>query len=346
MAKTSSHVIPLKTSTEVHNFRRYEAGKEPDYIRTDLTHKNESFVVAEINSTRKEIQELYKKSTGQKMQDKATPIRESVIVLDKNTSMDQLKRLGQAFESRFGIRTLQIHIHDDEGHWSKKTGEWMPNRHAHMVFNWTHPETGKSIKLKKLDMIEMQDLTAEYLDMERGTKSTKKHVSAMAYKAQAMLEELEEIKREIKEPVEKLKQELENVYQKHNKLIEVHNGLKEKHNSLEQKNSEIESLFKTKNKEAFELNQENTELKIKLDNETQLKQHFEKDLNKHKTRYETISLSVGMFFRHPSEEQKLKAKEFLLKRGDEAINQAKETAKQKKKQDQEQQKGKGPEFER
>jgi len=346
MAKTSSHVIPLRTSTEVHNFRRYEAGKEPDYIRTDLTHKNESFVLAEINNTRKQITELYKKSTGQKMQAKATPIRESVIVLDKNTSMDQLKQLGQVFESEFGIRTMQIHIHDDEGHWSKKTGEWIPNRHAHMVFNWTDQETGKSIKLKRHDMIKMQDLTAECLGMERGVESTKKHVSAMTYRAQAMLGELEEIKREMREPLDKIKQELKNVYQEHKKLTEVHNGLKEKHNSLEQKNSKTETLFKAKNTEAFELNQKNTELKNKLDEITQLNQDLEKLYNKYKTRYEAISLSAGLFFRHPSEEQKLKAKEFLLKHGDEAINQAKETAKQKKKQDQEQQKRKGPEFER
>jgi len=97
---------------------------------------------------------------------------------------------------------MQIHIHRDEGHFYEHEGitteTWMPNRHAHMVFNWTDPDTGKSIKLKREDMREFQTLVSEVLDMERGVKSSAKHLSVVEYKNKIQEEKLKLLQEKIK----------------------------------------------------------------------------------------------------------------------------------------------------
>lgn len=143
------------------------------------------------------------------MQAKATPIREAVVVIKPKTTMGDLKKLSEAYRLRFGIDTFQIAIHKDEGY---PKGEWKPNLHAHLVFDWTNQETGKSLKLNRQDMVEMQTITAEILQMDRGVSSDKQHLSAMQYKAfaeQAKLSQLEDERerkeRQMKEDLERFK---------------------------------------------------------------------------------------------------------------------------------------------
>ena len=50
------------------------------------------------------------------MQAKATPIREAVVVIKSETTMEDLKKLSDAYRQRFGIDTFQIAIHKDEGY--------------------------------------------------------------------------------------------------------------------------------------------------------------------------------------------------------------------------------------
>ena len=126
------------------------------------------------------------------MQAKATPIREAVVVIKSETTMEDLKKLSDAYRQRFGIDTFQIAIHKDEGY---PKGEWKPNQHAHLVFDWTNQETGKSLKLNRQDMVEMQTITAEVLQMDRGVSSDKQHLTAQQYKSfaeEAKLKQLEE----------------------------------------------------------------------------------------------------------------------------------------------------------
>ena len=47
---------------------------------------------------------------------------------------------------------------------------WQPNLHAHIIWDWMNHETGKSFKLGKKDMEELQNMAAETLDMERGQR--------------------------------------------------------------------------------------------------------------------------------------------------------------------------------
>lgn len=194
MAKTSIHVRPVLASSEEHNQRL----KPLDYVKQELTHQNTSLVKASVSDTLKDVKSRYEKTTGQKMQKKATPIREAVVVLDKKTSMRDMEKLSEKFQERFGLRTFQIHIHEDEGH-TDKHGDFLKNRHAHMVIDWTDSSTGKSLKLTKDDMSEMQTLTADTLGMERGQSSDKKHLTAIQFKNEAQKQEFREVEKRTKE---------------------------------------------------------------------------------------------------------------------------------------------------
>jgi hypothetical protein len=178
MAKSSIHIQPVKAGSERHNRREQKL----DYVRNDLSYKNESFSTSDISERLKFVTENYKQKTGQKMQAKATPIREGVLLISENHTIEDLKKLGQKLEQRFGIKTIQAYTHKDEGHYDKITEVWKPNLHAHMVFDWTDHETGKSLKLDKQDISELQTIVAEELGLERGISSDVKHLNAIQYK--------------------------------------------------------------------------------------------------------------------------------------------------------------------
>ena len=179
MAATSINIQPIKDGCEAHNLRQ----KELDYVKKDLTHLNESISQDTIANRLAEIKTRYTNTTKQKMQKKATPIREGVIVIQKETTMEQLENFARDCETRFGFKAFQIHIHHDEGHNDILTQEWKPNLHAHMVFDWTDSNTGKSCKVYKQDMSELQTMCANSLGMERGVSSDKIHLNAMQFKA-------------------------------------------------------------------------------------------------------------------------------------------------------------------
>jgi hypothetical protein len=117
----------------------------------------------------------------------AKPIREGVVVIDDNTSMADLRNLKFKLKERFGIDCFQIHIHKDEGHIvtekeaktasvfgeTKIVGSVIRNLHAHMIFDWQDKRTGRSFKLNRADMREMQTLTSEVLGMKRGDANKK-----------------------------------------------------------------------------------------------------------------------------------------------------------------------------
>lgn len=186
MQATSINVQAVKGGSEQHNQRL----KELDYVRSELSHLNEYWESDTQSSRLSQIKERYHENTGQRMQSKATPIREGVVVVHQGTTMEDLKRLGEAYEKRFGIKVFQIALHKDEGYMHAK--EWTPNLHAHLVFDWTD-EKGKTIKLNRADMVAMQTLTAEVLGMDRGVASDKKHLSSLQFKVDAEQKKLGDV---------------------------------------------------------------------------------------------------------------------------------------------------------
>ena len=198
IAKASDHIKPCNIEqSERHNRRDadYIASLNPRilYVRTDLSHNNESYVAPDMKDISLQqhydaIKVLVKQKTGRKMQEKkvpyvaksgktkerngSSPIRESVVNIKPDTTMDDLQKYTERVHERWGVRAIQIHIHRDEGHFENPDdpSTWKPNLHAHIIWDWMNHETGKSFKLDKKDMEQLQDMAAETLEMERGQR--------------------------------------------------------------------------------------------------------------------------------------------------------------------------------
>lgn len=103
MAKTCIRVEACNIgSSERHNLR----SKELDYIRPELTHRNEQWVECSIAEVHRDITEKYKEATGQGLQKKATPIREGVywdideLTKNKFSFYDRSGKFGDPFMNR------------------------------------------------------------------------------------------------------------------------------------------------------------------------------------------------------------------------------------------------------
>ena len=258
MGKSSIHVRPVRAGSEQHNEREKKLG----YVREDLTHLNTSFKVATIAQAKADAVARYQASTGQRMQAKAAPIREGVLLIEERHTAADLRRLGQAIEKQFGIRTIQGYAHKDEGHFDKTSGEWKPNYHAHLVFDWTDQATGKSVRMKRDDMAELQTLVATELGLERGVSSSVKHLNSIQFKTQ---QEEEDLKK-----VFKLKKGLPDAFQ----AIEQGNEAKRELEPLKTQKKELEdfnSLLRA-NKEYLEQKSQEERVRLKeLQEQTQSK---------------------------------------------------------------------------
>ena len=195
--KTSINIKPCNIgSSEAHNRRTAEylanIRKEKFYIRTDLMAGNETWVSpdfgeATLTDRYNQIAAMVKEKTGRAMQTKdrervnkktgkvtivrgSTPLKEGVVVIKDDTTMEQLRKFCEVCNERWGVTALQVFIHRDEGHYGTPgdNATWKPNLHAHIVWDWMNHETGKSCKLDEKAMSEMQTVLAECLEMERG----------------------------------------------------------------------------------------------------------------------------------------------------------------------------------
>lgn len=201
MAKTSIHIQPCNVGSSEHHNRRE---KELDYVAKERTHLNERWEeVTNLPGYQSKLSSEVKSLTGRAMQKKATPIREGVIVIQANTTMSGLRQFAERLEAKYKLKTLQLYIHRDEGHkataedvasgLAANPGEFICNHHAHIVFDWMDHATGKSIKINRQQMSEIQTLLAETLGMERGVRSDKKHLNSLQFKEQAATRRIDEL---------------------------------------------------------------------------------------------------------------------------------------------------------
>lgn len=186
MMKTSINFKAVKSDSETHNFRK----KTFDYIRKDLTSKNEYWIEQKIADRIQQIEVYCKEKSRRKLQKNAMPVREAVVVIKEDTTMLELQNLAKRLEEELNIRVFQIAIHKDEGHTDKDTKDWKPNYHAHLVADWQDLETGKTLKHQSYHYSKMQDLTAECLNMERGISGSKGRLEAIQFKIQQKEEDL------------------------------------------------------------------------------------------------------------------------------------------------------------
>ena len=287
--KASVHVKPCNTAqSERHNRRDAEYIKSLNpkklYVRLDLTKHNASYVAPEMEGVTldqylESIRVMVKQKTGRAMQEKdvqytdkngmvrtrngASPIRECVVVTEKDTKLKDLLRFTKEVEKKWGIKALQVHLHRDEGHYEDPADEntWVPNYHAHIIWDWMDHSTGKSIKLNADDMSTMQDMIAEALDLERGQKKSKTGLDHLErndfilQKQEKEMKRLEEEKRkaqsekakaenkanEAKEEAKKAKEEKDEAEKK---AQEAKTALTSAESKITEKQTEIDSLDK------------------------------------------------------------------------------------------------------
>ena len=227
-------------------------GKSKIYIVSELTADNEQWINPDFGSPElqthyENIKRMVKEKTGRAMQEKererkgkngkiikvagCSPIREGVLLIRQDTTLEDVRRFGEECQRRWGITPLQIFLHKDEGHWlsgqpevddkeSFQVGKrWFkPNYHAHIVFDWMNHDTGKSRKLNDDDMMQMQTLASDILLMERGKSKAvtgKEHLERnddfIIEKQKAELQRIEAVKRHKEQQVNLAEQELRQV---------------------------------------------------------------------------------------------------------------------------------------
>ena len=273
-AKASEHIKPCNIAqSERHNRRDadYIASLNPAmlYIRKDLAHLNEVYVAPDMEGVSlqqyyEDIRVMVKQKTGRAMQEKdvkftdkkgkqrvrqgCSPIREGVVNIKPDTTMEDLLRYAERVHERWGIRALQIHIHKDEGHYedTNDPASWEPNYHAHIIWDWMDHDTGKSFKLNAEDMSAIQDLVAETLDMQRGQKKSETGIDHLErndfiiLKQESKKKQLQEEakkaiaeKEEAEAEVEAAKTEVADLWKEHDYLTSANRTKVERSNRLD-----------------------------------------------------------------------------------------------------------------
>ena len=257
MATISSiHIKPCNiTSSGAHNRRTVEymrnIGESKIYVVSELSGDNEQWINpgfgnSDLQVHYDNIKKMVKEKTGRAMQEKererkgkngkiikvagCSPIREGVLLIKPDTTLEEVRKFGEMCRQRWGITPLQIFLHKDEGHWlngqpdaadkeSFQVGDrWFkPKYHAHIVFDWMNHDTGKSCKLNDGDMMEMQTLASDILLMERGQSKTvtdKEHLERNDFiieKQKAELQRIDTEKRHKEQQISLAEQELKQV---------------------------------------------------------------------------------------------------------------------------------------
>lgn len=234
ISKSSINVKVIKTHSESHNLRKDEL----NYTFKDLEKNNESWIAESTSDRLKAIKEYCKEKSGRKLQTNAEPIREAVVNLKPDTTMEDVKKMCERLKNELKMEAFQIHIHRDEG----KSRDNL-NYHAHVVFDYQDKEKGTVLRLSKGDLYKMQDIVAESLGMERGKTSNKEHLSALEYKNKmeeekfailsAKNEEISKTYESIRDKINNSAESIESLKKEQQKELEKLERLKSQNNNLE-----------------------------------------------------------------------------------------------------------------
>lgn len=240
--KTSKHIRAAAVNAERHNRRE----KHLDHPRPELQPEDKAKWIWEVEDKKSVYQmrqaereyaakEVIVKGkygeykTHKTMPRSAVPVKEAVVVIKEDTTIEQVKAWADWCHQSYGIRPVGIYIHLDEGHWAELDEEqgqceemyerhdgkewkrinprgnyeyWKPNYHAHVLFDWFDHDKARCINLDRKVMREMEDELAKILGMERGTPSNRKYLDANTYK---MVMESQRTAMELANSVKKVK---------------------------------------------------------------------------------------------------------------------------------------------
>jgi hypothetical protein len=193
MALASIHFSAVAAGSNKHLDRDPDYAEYNKHVDSALTKNNENWQSPSYESPRQfraELEQIYQNKIGQKMQGKATPIKEAVINCTAETTMDDLQNLSLALKEKYNIEPLRISLHRDEGS-DKAKGHI--NHHAHIVFSFFDQKTAKTFRPDKKILSDIQDITADIMAMERGArnvKNSRKHQRPEVYKAEQELKKV------------------------------------------------------------------------------------------------------------------------------------------------------------
>lgn len=167
-----SHIssINLQKSKDYQVF--HNTNIRPNYaIGGELSYTLKGYEALKLkNQIIENAKEQYTKRTGQKFQAKSYEWS-AVCNIKPNTTMQDLEKLAEHFNQKYGFQCYQIAIHRDEGHINEK-GEKVINHHAHLEFITLDRQTGKNNYRRELItpkvLRQIQTEVAEILQMERG----------------------------------------------------------------------------------------------------------------------------------------------------------------------------------
>ena len=187
-----------------------------------------------------QAKETYTSRTGQRFQAK-TYEWSAVCNIKPDTTMDDLKRIAQHFNDKYGFQCYQIAIHRDEGH-IDEDGKKQINHHAHLEFVTLDKNTGinRQRELTPQKLRELQSEVSQILLMQRGEdkrKSGRERTEPREYAKQKETEkkttkqainDLNKKIREIEKQQREALKEADNAFQAERKrMIEVNNSLVE-----------------------------------------------------------------------------------------------------------------------
>lgn len=194
--KTGIHIKPCNiSSAEAHNRRdkdyleRVDAsGKKTYDIFRDETCLNQNWVNpayqgCTLDQILKDLRQEVKEKTGRAMQAKATPIREGVCPILPTTQISDFQGIVDWY-SEHGATVIRIDLHHDEGY-QDDAGNRKHNHHAHIIVDYIDHSTGRSVKLTKDDISQLQTVVAAALHMDRGTPkqvTNKEHLDIAEYR--------------------------------------------------------------------------------------------------------------------------------------------------------------------
>ncbi|MGN8382826.1 mobilization protein [Helicobacter pylori] len=225
----SGHFKPTNNIQEQHNDRtlspsylipqEFRGQNEVNRPSTQARGLRDEIIENAIN-----IYENTKKKNAPKF--KAKSYQWSLVVnIKTNTTMSDLEKLAEHFESKYGFQCYQIAIHRDEGYMDENNQPHI-NHHAHMEFITLNKENGKNMMRKAYlspkKFADMQTEIAQILGMERGTDkrvSGTERIEPRKY-AQIKNKECKELEAKEKElnTLKFYRHELEKVQQERNAL--------------------------------------------------------------------------------------------------------------------------------
>lgn len=306
--RSSINIQKVNLTSFEHNNRNYkpnyliDTGLKNDYYNNrnfpmiEVNNKYGNYKKPDFDSIKDDLKQKYTNSTGQKPQKNTEFFKEAVFNTSEKTTDAHIKKLCDQLKKEFNITVLNVAHHKDEGHIvdtidekGNKNSKIKVNFHAHLIFLNVDTETGKSLRLKKADLVKMQTVVAECLELERGERGSKTvRLNSKQYKQERAKDDillknqedraLNEARKLMQSHIISIKKnndltiiEKDNIINKKEKVINELSELnKEAVNEcvlLKDKNNELESLFKALGLDEYKQSIKDSKKKYKSDRE-------------------------------------------------------------------------------